>query len=420
MKESLPLLVAIVVSLALGVVIGRQTSLPDDANGANSTHYQQRSTQRASHRSKPLRHASETIEQRMQRIQSESEKITSIGPGGDWTAFEFSIWQMTKTMSPEEIRKTMEAVKDMDLSQRARSIVKTKLYERWAKIDGKSAAEYSLEDKSGQYPEEYWYLTTNRWLNENPLAVESWYHLNKDQLLFSDDLSLQGRIMRVIARKDLGMALSRIEAAEPTRRESLLKSLGSSMSEDPVKIGSYTKYLSQMENQQLALSAMRSLVSTMGRSNPEAATKTIASWTGENKDKLVFSTAVQWVGKEPQKAMNWQLSQSANASDDSGIAQTFSYWARGDPDAAEQWLDKHPELNHDRCRRRSLTWLLYANNFHVAAKWAAQINDASTRSRSLRQVYSKWQSVDQAGAKQWLNALPENDQAALNQSEETK
>jgi len=185
----------------------------------------------------------------------------------------------------------------------------------------------------------------------------------------------------------------------------VLTQFGVSIADNTEHRKQFTEYLMTLDNQALRTTAVKGMVGQLAENDIEEAIQFVNDWSGNDKGQLVSSVAGQWALTEPEKALNWQLSEPGM---DDSIDGTFGDWARRDEESAKKWLvNQDTGVDKDGLIMAAAQRIMWDEDFPKAAQWAGSIGDEKKRLKSLKHGYRRWLDRDKKGATEWLENLDE-------------
>ena len=156
--------------------------------------------------------------------------------------------------------------------------------------------------------------------------------------------------------------------------------------------------------------AVRSVLSSMARNNPEKAIQLSANLTGLDRTNAMSSIATSWSYKDPNAAITWVMSLPPN---EQGFPfqSVIGSWARADAQAASKWIQSQP----DPAIRDSATYrfveAVAQDAPETAMEWAKTISNENSRNSALETTLRQWKRDDPAALTAWLgkgNSIPQS------------
>lgn len=151
------------------------------------------------------------------------------------------------------------------------------------------------------------------------------------------------------------------------------------------------------------------------RGKPAEAAQVLARMGRAADPKAISEVAGAWARRDPQAAADWAIAQAPGPAQTRALAGVVGAWANDDPRGVEDWLAQFPP---GAARDRSIFAFLSRGSSWVAGReqrfaefetWFDRIDDPFLRSRAATAIYRQQQQHDPAGARAWLSALPNLD-----------
>ena len=324
----------------------------------------------------------------------------------------FGVWETAREMNAVELR---QAITDLERGERGSInmqegiFVKMMLVMQLAKKDGPEAMSYALNEKNGMMmPMEE--MALQAWSGSDPEGAYAWYLSNKDVLKPRESRQFLAGTIAGLAEKDFSAALEKAKNVDSLSRKDVLRSMGTVAADNPEHRKEFTDYLRTLEDASVREQAAAALVGELVFTDVKEAIQYVEEWEGDGQEALTDRLASQWAQIEPEKALNWQLSQGQKNS----VTNSFGNWAREDTEAARKWLSaQEGDLDKDKLRGSAAQRTIWDEDYPSAVQWASSIQDEEQKRRRYRDIYSQWSNNDKEGAAQWVETLDETTRNAV-------
>lgn len=298
----------------------------------------------------------------------------------------------------------------------------------WGETDGKSAAEWVLQEYQGEKLSDALYYVADGWAEADPEAAGDWFLENSDGPVLEDavwevleawgrkepeqalawsgkmDEITQARILDGLAEGwgavDPAAAAAAGMAMKKELRYGFLTSVASQWAgSDPVSLGNWAKSLLAEDLRSGVLSAMGK---TWARSDPEAATAWISALENESdRYYLQNGIAIGWSEHDPGGALEWA---TKTVSDPAALNEMLGdivfNWSNLDPSGTTEWLDRQPAGAGKDSILGVFSDVIVGQDPMAAVAWANQISDTEQRKLHLRDLVRRWfqaEGVDSLG-----------------------
>ncbi len=413
--NTVPILATAVLCLGLGIVIGRVSSSPDDASESRAGESRDSA---ADYR--PARRSETSVSDASRvgkvggippvsyanRIAHMKALAKKMGTNPGMPAFDviFGVWDTAREMDAAEVR---QALKDMDSSSVGMQegiFVKAMLVMQLAKKDGSEAMAYAMNEKGGGMLQMKG-VALQAWAGNDPEGAYTWYLSNKDELNPRESRGFLAGVIAGLAEKDFPAAFEKAKNVDNLSRGDVLRRMGAVVANNSEHRKQFTDYLLTLEDSGVASEAASALVGQLVLTDLQGAIQYAEAWKGENKSRLSSRVTEEWAQLEPEKALEWQLSQPDGKD---SVDATFAGWARQDADSAREWLGAQADdLNKDQFRNSAAQRTMWDDDYSGAVQWASSIQDTEKRQKSFKNIYSQWARKDKEGANQWVESLDE-------------
>ena len=424
MKNLIPLVAAVVISLGIGIVIGRKTN-PEGSTGGSANQTAVAPSEYRSSRmngsSGSSRHGkgagsgstSDRVDNKVKHMTRLAEKLNMERGMPDFDAL-FGIWETASSMEPKEIKLALEEMKSLKLPQQSKVFMQAMLVMQWAKKDGHAAMAFAIEQKRGRdfFPMKE--MALQAWGSIDPTGAYNWYESNKETLNPRERKQFEAQAIAALAKNNFDLAFQKAKNVSSASRAQVLTNLGSVVATNKEQRDQLVQYLTTVEDKEIRDNTGRSIAMQLATANTQEAIQFVKDWPGEDKSALSQMVAIQWGKNEPEQAMQWRLDQLQEGKDRTDtVDDIFGDWARRTPEAAQSWLDKQDDLDKDKLLGKAINRMRWDEDYEQSIAWANQIDDASKRNQNYKTIYSSWSSSDKEGAQRWLDSQPEDIKAAV-------
>ena len=242
------------------------------------------------------------------------------------------------------------------------------------------------------------------------MCIRDRYLSNKDVLKPRESRQFLAGAIAGLAEKDFSAALEKAKNVDSLSRKDVLQSMGTVAADNPEHRKEFTDYLRTLEDASVREQAAATLVGQLVLTDVQEAIQYVEEWEGDGQEDLTDRLASQWAQIEPEKALNWQLSQGQKNS----VHNSFGNWAREDTETARKWLSaQEGDLNKDKLRGSAAQRTMWDEDYSGAVQWASSIQDEEQQQESYSSIYRQWSNRDKEGANQWLETLDEATREAI-------
>ena len=416
-----PLLGTAALCLGLGMVIGRMSSSSEnsqdtEAGEDNRAGSDYRSARRSGAGVDDARRVGKiggtppaSYENRVAHMKALAKKVGGGQGVPDFDAL-FGIWETAREMNAAEIRQAMDDLVRDSMGRQEGMFVKMMLVMQLAKKDGPEAMSYAMNEKKGGMMMPMEGMALQAWSGSDPEGAYAWYLSNKDVLKPRESRQFLAGAIAGLAEKDFSAALEKAKNVDSLSRKDVLQSMGTVAADNPEHRKEFTDYLRTLEDASVREQAAATLVGQLVLTDVQEAIQYVEEWEGDGQEDLTDRLASQWAQIEPEKALNWQLSQGQKNS----VHNSFGNWAREDTETARKWLSaQEGDLNKDKLRGSAAQRTMWDEDYSGAAQWASSIQDEEQQQESYSSIYRQWSNRDKEGANQWLETLDEATREAI-------
>jgi hypothetical protein len=397
--QKLALAAAWVLTVILGIVIGRQTSPgPSEeeevaalvrANSGGSaalTLSDRRETAKAARDESGTR-TDRSPERRAQDLQaalSDADRVTRTR----------QMLRFIDTLEPEEFESVIDAFRTNDLA-RARGSEYALLIHAWVEADPYAAVTY-LEESEPSGEARRTALTA--WAAADPFAASAWVEGREDGGSTND---WQVGLLRGIASNDPALARQTLESLEPGRtRSSGMEAILPYVLQHGFDFTA--DWVASIENEDLQRGTARRAARQLTRNDPEQAGRWISTMASVNARRDASEeVSDEWARRDLESARRWteSLPEDTRTEAAEGIAR---HMAREDPERTAAWLDSlgdNPDL--DGARHIFLSESAEQNP-EVALNNVYTLSKESDQSRMYSRILSRWAREDNDAARLWV------------------
>ncbi|MFP4157016.1 MAG: hypothetical protein ACLFU4_05295 [Opitutales bacterium] len=165
----------------------------------------------------------------------------------------------------------------------------------------------------------------------------------------------------------------------------------------------------QIKDSSARENALRNIVSDWVVGDPQAAFDYIGGLEEENTLSLYQNALNNFVREDPAEAVLWleQLSGDGVLSDQAARSyqQAANAYVRHDPMAASEWIASLEAGENRDGAVSSLVQQIQQDDPEAGFRWAATMDDANQRGRSLEQSVRTWAEIDPAGAREAIEGV---------------
>ncbi len=430
MKGFIPIAGIAVVTLGLGIIIGRNSvstksrDTEDSAahSGSHSSDY--RSSQRSgsgsssnsgnSSHGKGAKTDGSRNQNKIKHMARLAKKLNMERGMPDFDAL-FGIWESAGTMSAAEIQQALAETSTMDLPQASQMFMRAMLVMQWAKKDGAAAMEFAIAEKGnsrrGMPAKE---MALQAWASTDPHGAYSWYEGNKEKLSPREQKKFEAAALAALAKDNFDLAFNKVKNVSSASRTQVLRTFGSAVANNPQQRGQFTQYLMTLDDKEVRDYAGQEIAESLARTDTQEAVRFVDEWPGEDKSRLADEVASEWSNTEPEKALAWRMNKlGENETPSNAVDDIFGNWARQDGQAARHWIESQSNIDKDDLYSSAARRVMWDEDYAGAAQWASGITDEKERSQRYNDVYSRWQRGDTEGAEKWLKQQDADVQEAV-------
>ena len=308
----------------------------------------------------------------------------------------------------------------------------------WGETDGKSAAEWVIQEYKGQKLTDALYYVADGWAESDPEAAGDWFLENTDGAVLEDGA---WEVLEAWGRKDpeaafewskelddytksnilFGLAegwaaVDPVAAAaagmemEGELRYDFLSSVATQWAGlDPTALGTWAQSLLSEE---LRAEVFMEMGEIWAQSDPEAA----AAWSaalGNDADRYFIENgiAIGWSEHDPGAALDWAVNSVKDKEALSEMVGDIVFnWTNLDPAGTTEWLEQRPASAEKDTILEMFSESIVGLNPMAAVAWANEISDESMRTQQLRSLAEDWYAEEGQAALEEMRELgiPEN------------
>jgi hypothetical protein len=316
---------------------------------------------------------------------------------------------LLRQLSPENAAAAWQALSSHKGSDAARF---TDLFaHQWGAIDGPGALK-SLASSKNRDSYSARYHVMSGWASRDPDAALA--HLNAASKATANDPDASNQNRRQLALLKAGIAdgMARSNPDAATRWIASLDEkerapLLASLASRQMDRGFDTasQWADSISDPALRSAALASVAHRFASESPESA----AAWAASTASKpggqqAVGAVAREWTARDPEKAVAWISSLPEGPARQEAWEDAMRSWTRNDPEASSQHLKSMPQGPSRDAAVSSLSRTIARNDPTAAIAWANTIADPAARTESLLRTAQLWNSVDAPAASQWAAA----------------
>ncbi len=418
----------IIVGLVLGLALGRTWSKTNaDAGEQNQDKLSSRGTsdQHVDHTldlsaERPPLSQLELEAQLTQLADDIREMIQSDSPRTSaWLGSVESI----SSWSADELQRGIDFIFENEQDAKVLGELGVMLLNRWCKIDGQAAIEYSLALPDGRGQMLSLDACFRTWAKADPYALSAWYEENKDlydlthlrnDLVTIEHESIEQMVFKQLIKRDLAGTFKSIDW-DDLQQSNAVKSLCFKMDLNTEKRSELLSLVQGLEDEDtknellgdliisasnISLTEAQLLLDEMNLSDPEQ--------IAEYQYRMARGAASKYTEKSMAIAMDIEGDEYR----DKAVSRCFTSMAVNQPEAAQSWLEKHgDDFNRDDLLEQAVN--RHYDDPELPLNWVMQMENDERRTKSTAKYYKRWADEHQLGASKWLEQQDEDTQAAI-------
>lgn len=332
--------------------------------------------------------------------------VNSILADGDPMSRQRRFAELLESLTPENARAAVEAIRDAPRSGWAMYQELNLLTYAWGRLDGPAALEYAM-GLEGRGREWTMGSVLSGWANEDPEGAKTWVAAVEDE---GERAGLMRGLVNGLAQKDIKAATDFVYSLDPEtpRLDDLIETVARrQMALGLLEAASWSATLPDGE---VKGSALHTVAREFVRSDPAEAAKWVGAFAeDEFAGRAIAEISEEWAERDVVAALDWATGLPAGENRSRALSETVSEWADEDPTAAGEYV-----AALEPGRERDTIIAAYARRVvddepESAMEWAASIAEDDLRNQAITSTAREWMSRDVVGASAWLESaeLPE-------------
>ncbi len=318
--------------------------------------------------------------------------------------------------SADELQRGLALILENEQEAKERDILVMILLNRWCKIDGLAAIEYSLalpEASRKMLPLEAFFKT---WAQADPYALSAWYEENKDlhDLAHLHDKSIGQVLFTQLAKRDLAGTFKSVDW-DDLQQSNAAQSLCYEMSLNGEKRSELLSLVQGLEDEDTKNELLDDLIistSNISLAEAQLLLDEMNLSDTEHVAKYQYYMAKCAASWRAEKSMAVAMDIEEGEYRDKAVSSCFSHMAMQQPEAAQSWLEKHgDDFNRDDLLEQAVN--RHSEDPQLSLNWAMQMENDERRTKSTAKYYKRWADEHQLGASKWLEQQDEDTQAAI-------
>jgi hypothetical protein len=169
------------------------------------------------------------------------------------------------------------------------------------------------------------------------------------------------------------------------------------------------------EDKKLKIDAFRRVAVALTRADPAAAVAWCdAHCEGPFGSNVRMLIAQNWAARDGLAAMQWVATAPAGQERDWAVRGAYRGWSRGDREGLMEWVEAMGVEGVEPWFQPTIdvvAFSMVAQSPGEAVKWAAAIENAADRERTLIAIARGWRKRDPSAAEAWLEQSPLSEEA---------
>ncbi|WP_234041662.1 hypothetical protein [Persicirhabdus sediminis] len=318
--------------------------------------------------------------------------------------------------SADELQRGLALTLENEQEAKERDKLVMALLNRWCKIDGQAAIEYSLtlpEASRKMLPLDALFKT---WAEADPYALSAWYEENKDlhDLAHLDDKFIELMLFKQLAKRDLAGTFKSIDwddLQQSNAAQSLCYEM-SLMSEKRSELLSLVQGLEDEDTKNELIGNLIASISSVSLAEAQLLLDKMNLSDTEHVAKYQYDMA-KWASFwRAEEGMVVAMDIEGDEYRDKAVSFCFASMALYQPEAAQSWLEKHgDDFNRDDLLEQAVN--RHYDDPELPLNWVMQMENDERRTKSTAKYYKRWADEHQLGASKWLEQQDEDTQAAI-------
>lgn len=363
-----------------------------------------------------------TFEDKIQYFKDASDYLgRGLRPMGFEAALNSDLKLAAAAMSQSELARALYEMKGYKISSSAKSWLRSILIIEFTDKNPVAALNFIFTHQDDPQIGSQKMLALRRWMEKDPDAANHWLNEHDAVLSLYEQATLRSDHIVKLCKNDFPEAMEQLKALHSIERSQLISRLQYTLPHEPEKRNEIIKYLMTLEDKTPLINTGITFIRSITDRNPQEGLKFLETWPGGKRYRLQNALAQSWASSDPKAAADWLLNQpSAQPKDapssigtryyeadrNGALGQIFSQWTSHDSEGAMQWLSEQKGINADPFYGATSGHHATYGNLTEAFKWAAKIDDDTTRSRKYGDLINRWSTQDLDGLKKWLDEQP--------------
>lgn len=303
---------------------------------------------------------------------------------------------LVQRLSSDELPHALALIQNMSEGKLKNNLL-LGLMERWGRLDPNMALEQASSITASGLKRNAISRVLKGWGATNPSEAISWLNENAADFSSRDYRSNFTKVMAGYASQDPYAAFQYATSLNDGRLKNngvgeVLKAL-----QAEGRVGDARGLIEGMPEGGAKQSAMNQFVAQWASYDPEAASRYVEAYNGQNGYKRMQRELIEsWANYDPESAADWLSGISPESDDNYGalVTDLVSRWSRHDMEASAEWLNSvepSPEID-----RAVVVFAFHASQEdpEMAMSWAESISDEKMRNKMTKQVASSWKRND--------------------------
>lgn len=330
-----------------------------------------------------------------------SDSIKNISQLSDPLARSRQMLNLIDSLRPDQFESVVADFRALGMT-RERMTEYNMLLHAWGKVDPLGALSYSQENSKSDHAEKE---VLASWATHNPNAALAWARENHD----GDKANpyLVG-IIRGLAGSNPTLATQILqELPFSGERAEALRSMAPHIAS--LGLNGAQQWLNGIEDPKLISGASAYLASQFSKQDPAMG----ADWVSRIKDETAREKALSkvvdnWTDQDPSAAKAWIATLPREDQLKAG-PEFISSYAKQDANAAADWLDSNANASNYQELLREFAEGATRSDPVLALNYGNELDDESSRSRTVGRALWTLYKQDKAGAQNWIqnNDVPE-------------
>lgn len=345
------------------------------------------------------RNLEQTIDSLLKQLE-----LTPMNNGVDFDEY-FKIWETIRTFSEADVQHGIEQIGKTDKGEH-HMMLQMMLMNRWAKLNGKAAMQFSVENLNTQMQSMVSGSTFSTWAKTSPDEAVAWLEKHHDEFGSNGIIPFDSMIYSTLARQDVTTAIEKASELDSNRRrKEAFNGIARGIGSNPEKLLSFFQSVQEQTDDSTAKQVRSDVVQHLCYTSPETTKTLILGMENAQEKKALTKKLVQSLAwSNPEEGLQWGLSQAVDEKDKRDVVRTcLSNWAKQEPDAAAAWYEQQPEhLKSDSTIVKTTNNLKNNGNYKEAMAWAQRAKDIDKANDNKKSIYQSWVKDAPNTAQSWL------------------